>query len=379
MGRKIALPWSSILFFYGTFFWTVLNFLAALIPAFSLFFILLRDSWVFIFLLWLISSRKFEDLVLLAVLVCLMLISAVPIIDYGFSVVSLQVMFYGFRDLCLIGLIFKLCSEQRFHISVKVIRIFIAVIFLIFSGELISQFFGVHAEFISIFNLEQYYDSKGVSINLHGGLFGPRPGLPLYSPPLVAAVLASFVLLQQPFRGKWLFFLISSLTLSKVVIFYLLMRVFRPIYLSVFIVAFLSLPAFIFMLEGVKEAYPNTIYSLHAGSIIEHVSPHAYVTDSDFAVLPDMLGSSSIFASVVRGADSTHAPESLVMARLLDFNLMFPLLIFALGAAVWKLSGFDRYIFLCFVALMYLTGMANHPVVFLPLIFLYKSLGYAKS
>lgn len=378
-GQTLSVRWSSFIFFYGTFGWTTLNICAALIPSLSLLFVFLRDSWVFLFLLWLLSSRKRADLALLAVLICLTAIGSVAIIDYGLSVASLQIIFYGFRDLCLVGLIYNLLTQRCLHVSVKTIEAFVAIVFVIFFAEVISQLVGLHSEFARVFNLERYYEAKGVSISLQGGLFGARPGLPLYSPSLVAALLASFVLLQRPVRGKWLFFVMSSLTLSKVVIFYLLMRIFRPIYVSVIIAAFLSLPALVLILEGVKESYPNTLYSMHASSIIEHVSPLSYVRESDFSVLPDLLGSSSILASVIVGADSSHAPESLVMARLLDFNMMFPLLILGLCAATFRLSGVDRYLFICFIGLMYLTGMANHPVVFLPTIFLFKSLEYSKT
>ena len=53
---------------------------------------------------------------------------------------------------------------------------------------------------------------------------------------------------------------------------------------------------------GLKPLQIISVVTINAStSIIEHVSPLSYVRESDFSVLPDLLGSSSILASVILG------------------------------------------------------------------------------
>jgi hypothetical protein len=113
---------------------------------------------------------------------------------------------------------------------------------------------------------------------------------------------------------------------------------------------------------------------MNANSIIEHISPFSYVNQEDLTILPDQLGSSSIAAFVLKGSDSSTAPESMLIARFLDLNLLSPLLLIILMIMATVLKGEQRFIFIMFLSLQVLTGLANHPVAILPLIFFANNL-----
>tara|TARA_Y100000816_G_C26108430_1_gene590210 strand:+ start:6700 stop:7647 length:948 start_codon:yes stop_codon:yes gene_type:complete len=303
-----------------------------------------------------------------------MLIGLAPVSEYGLSNSDPFIFFYGLRDLCLIAVIFYYLKRPQNSVSDSTIYFFVYFVFSIYFLEVISQILGFHTQFSSFFNLENYFEAKGVSVNLGGGFFGTRPSLPLYSPGLIAVLFSGFIILRKNFNGKWFLFLMSMFTLSKSVLFFLAVRLVRPFYKTAILAGIISLPMLVFFLEGLIESYPNTLISMHSNSIIEHISPLSYATNSDFTFLPDKIGSSSIYAQVIQGLDSSAAPESLLFSRFLDFNLLSIPIIFLLVLMIFQLKNEGRFIFIFLLALQALTSMANHPIALLPLLFFMKTI-----
>jgi hypothetical protein len=367
--RALLLNPNRLLFIYCTYGWLATNFIAAQIPTQALFFVALRDSWVFIFIAILLSSRRRSDRILSASIFSLSLLGAVAFFEGAVQITDILIYFYGFRDLCLIALVFYVLSSEDRWVPSAYIYGFVYLVAGLFFLQVVSQLTGFGEQYRELFNLEGYYRAKGVSITLAGGFFGERPSLPLYSPGLIAELCAGFILLKNPFFGRWLLWALSVLTLSKVALYYLVLRLFRKVYLLMLVISVSLIPLIIGALELAKNNYPNSLISMHGNSVIEHMSPLQYITDEDFTFLPDQLGSSSIVAALLKGVNSSQAPESMLMARLLDYNYLS---IFLLCLVIWMffyLHKERRFLFVVFIGLQFLTGMANHPVGFLPIIY----------
>lgn len=367
--RAMLLSPNRLLFIYCTYGWLAANFLAAQIPTQSLFFVALRDSWVFIFIAILLSSRRSSDVVLSASLLSLSVLGATAFSEGVIQRTDILIYFYGFRDLCLIALVFYVLSSEDLWVPGTYIYGFVYLVAGLFFLQVVSQLAGFEEQYRQLFNLDAYYRAKGVSITLAGGLFGERPSLPLYSPGLIAELCAGFILLKNRFVGRWLLWGLSVLTLSKVALYYLALRLARKVYLLMLVISISLTPLIIGALELAKEEYPNSLISMHGNSIIEHISPLQYITDKDFSFLPDRLGSSSIVAALLNGVDSSEAPESMLIGRLLDYNYLS---IFIVCLVIWmffNLREERRFLFVVFIGLQFLTGMANHPVGFLPIIY----------
>lgn len=369
LDRNLILNTNKLLFFYCTYGWVVANILAAQAPSFSLIFIGLRDAWVFIFIGILFNSKRKSDVILFASLIFMSLLGAIAFVDGSFTITNILIYFYGFRDLCLIYLVFYLLSSDNLFVPQRYIYQFVYLVFFLYLMQIASQVLGFEEQYSKLYNLDSYYESKGVAITLAGGIFGERPGLPLYSPGLVAELCAGFIILKKTFSGKWVLWLFSLVTLSKVAVYYLILRAFRRIYLITAIAGLLSIPVLISVLEVAKENYPNSLISMNANSVIEHISPYQYITDQDYSFLPDKLGSSSIVAALLNGGDVSKAPESMLIGRFLDYNYLSLIFLFILIWMFFHLNNDRRFIFLVFIGLQVLTGMANHPVGFVPIIY----------
>jgi hypothetical protein len=367
--RTRSINAQKVLFIYSTFGWLAFNFMAAVLPNSSFLFIALRDSWVFLFLGYLLIIGSRSAFIVLVGIGLILFIGAAPLVGEQTILQDYLILFYGFRDICLIAMVYFLLARQVSSVNEKLIYIFVYIVAFFFIIEVVSQIAGFHDIYSSFFNLYGYFDAKGVSINLGGGFFGSRASLPLYSPGLIAVLLGSFIIVSRKLTGRWVLFLISLATVSKVAVFYLILRIFKKVYVGVFIVGMVLIPIILANLDNIISMYPNSHISANANSIAEHITPHSYITSKDFSLLPDALGSSSIVASVMKGVDSSYAPESLLIARFMDYNLLSVILIYLLVLMVFHLKGEARFFFIIVLALLVLTGMANHPVAILPALF----------
>ena len=360
---------NKLLFIYCTYGWLVTNFLSAQFSSQALFLVALRDSWVFIFLGVLLSRRRRSDVILLASIFWLSLLGAIAFSEGVIQTTDIIIYFYGFRDLCLIALVFYVLSSKDLGVPSAYIYGFVYIVAGLFFLQVVSQLSGFEEQYRRLYNLDGYYRAKGVSITLAGGLFGERPSLPLYSPGLVTELCAGFILLKNPFFGRWVLWALSIFTLSKVALYYLALRLFRKVYLLMIAISASLISLIIGALELAKEIYPNSLISMHGNSVVEHISPLQYITNKDFSFLPDRLGSSSIVAALLKGDDSSKAPESMLIGRLLDYNYLS---VFVICLVIWMflhLRKERKFLFVVFIGLQFLTGMANHPVGFLPIIY----------
>ena len=362
----------TLLFLHCTYGYLITNIFAAKIPGLALLFVAIRDSWVFLFFFLIFRHRLKENIILGVFLIILLLIGLAPFIEGNIHFSDFLIYFYGIRDLSFIALIYFYLRNDQIKINQSLIYSFVYAVFILYLTEVFSQIFGFSQVYQDVFGLDSYYASKGVETNLSGGLYGVRPGLPLYSPALVATLLGGFILSDKVFKGRWILYLASVATLSKVLVYFLLLRIFKRFYIGLFVAGILMIPIVIGISNHVKNTYPNTIYSYHAHSISEHLSPLRYVQDGDWSILPDALGSSSILAFVIAGEDSSDAPESLLMSRLLDFNLLAFILLLLLFLSALRLKGEARFIFISFLGLQFLTSLSNHPLTFLPLVLFFN-------
>ena len=116
LDRNLILNTNKLLFFYCTYGWVVANILPAQAPSFSLIFIGLRDAWVFIFIGILFNSKRKSDVILSASLIFMSLLGAIAFVDGSITITNILIYFYGFRDLCLIYLVFYLLSSDNFFV-----------------------------------------------------------------------------------------------------------------------------------------------------------------------------------------------------------------------------------------------------------------------
>jgi hypothetical protein len=365
---RMPLRVSTLFFFVCTYGFLISNLLAAHITTYSLFFVALRDSWVFVFVILLVLRRDLPSVLILSALAFFGLFGFVPIVVEGVSLTNLLVYFYGLRELMVIGVIYFFLLVKAPLVSKRQIMFFVYLVAGLFLLQVALQLVGLDQVSEAIFNTTAYYAGKGIEINLGGGLFGQRPGAPFYSPALVATTLSSFALAWGSFFGRWLLVILACITLSKVVVYFVVMRVFRRAYVALTLAALCAIPLILYGTSYVKEEYPNTIYSFHAHSISERAAFATYVRDEDLSIYPDLLGSSSIAAHVLRGDDAHQAPESLLLARILDYNFWGVLLIVLIGLGYFTLDARCRFIYVALMGLQLLTGMSNHPVALMPLL-----------
>lgn len=88
-------------------------------------------------------------------------------------------------------------------------------------------------------------------------------------------------------------------------------------------------------------------------------------------VMTNLLGSSSIEAQLLMGLSGDQAPESILVARLLDLSCQAILTFMLVLLGIASLRTESRYLFVIFAILQLLTGMSNHPVSWMPLVALY--------
>jgi hypothetical protein len=370
----------TVLVIYVSYIFLFSNILAAHLPNLAILFIAIRDLWIFIFIFILFKNinNKHNFIIMLFIFFWGML-GVIPIFINEISIEKIIVFFYGFRDICLIGFVFYvLKNEVKISKATRgLINIFIGFVFIAFCIQNIFQIIGWEAITESIYQYEIYYHAKGIDINLDGGIFGMRPGAPLYSPGLVATLLSFYVLSKKLSVIKEVsVFTIAFLTLSKVVVLVVIYKIFSRFYVLLTLGVFISMTLVINIAETLKEDYPNTIYSYHAHSITEHLGFTQYFNDKDNTILPDLLGSSSIAGALILGNDPNESAESLFVSKIKDFNWLSLFFIPFFIYFMFTLDREKRFYFVVFLLLQLFTGMSNHPVCYLPLFLIFSGKAY---
>lgn len=371
----------NLLVIYISYIFLICNVLAAHIPTRSLVFIAIRDLWIFIFIFILINDLKNKvSLVTFVFIAFWGLLGVTPLLTGEITSGKLIVYLYGFRDICLIGFVFYIL-KAKIAISnyvKKSINIFVGIVLITFTLQIIFQILGLEHITEFIYQYKIYYQAKGIDINLDGGIFGMRPGAPLYSPGLVATLLSFYILSRRKsIVQQVLTITISFFTLSKVIVLIVIFKVFRKIYFWVVVGLFLFLTLIISVAETLKENYPNSIYSYHAHSITEHLGFTQYFNSEDNTLLPDLLGSSSIAGALILGNDPSESAESLFVSKLKDYNWLSLFFIVFFIYFLFTLDKEKRFYFVVFLLLQLFTGMSNHPVCYIPLYLIFNEKVYA--
>jgi hypothetical protein len=228
-----------------------------------------------------------------------------------------------------------------------------------------------------LFKTQEYYSNKGITSHTSGGFFGERLTIPLYSSSLLGTFCA-FYFFKSNYKGKIISIIVGIFTLSKSIIliplFYLFKKFYRSFILVFFIVLF-SLRSFINYYIENNEA---SIITFHLGSIRDRFKSIDMLFEKFPSLTPEILGNNSIAAKSFLGLDPSTAPESLIIARVLDFNLFVIIPLFFIALYVFKNFNTEKkFLFSVVLILCFFSNLSNHPIAFLPIIstiFLKKNL-----
>ena len=361
--KKISL--NKIIFFLISFGFISLNIIIANISQGFLPLILLaiRDSWVLLFFILLIYKREYE---LTFFLVSSFVLGLVPVIYSKFDF-NFLTFFYGFRDLSLIAFI-MFFLKTPFQIKKKTYNILLIIIFGFALLQLISQYFDTFYFLENFFKTQEYYSNKGITSNTSGGFFGQRLTIPLYSSSLLGTFCA-FYFFKSNYKGKLLSLITGVFTLSKSIILIPLFYFFKSFYktfILIFFVALISLRTFIDFYISNNEA---SIITFHLGSIRDRFNSIDMLIEKFPNLVPEILGNNSIAAKSFLGLDPSTAPESLIIARLLDFNILIIVPMFFIALFVLKNFNTEKkFLFSVVLILSFFSNLSNHPIAFVPII-----------
>ena len=121
-----------------------------------------------------------------------------------------------------------------------------------------------------------------------------------------------------------------------------------------------------------------SIITFHLGSIRDRFKSIDMLFEKFPSLTPEILGNNSIAAKSFLGLDPSTAPESLIIARVLDFNLFVIIPLFFIALYVFKNFNTEKkFLFSVVLILCFFSNLSNHPIAFLPIIstiFLKKNL-----
>ena len=354
-----------IIFVIVSFGFIFINILIANFPggSFSLILLILRDSWVIPFIILLIYSKVFE---LLSFIISCIVLGLIPLI-YSDIEFNFFTFFYGFRDVCLIAFV-MFFLKNPFYIKKNTYRMLLIIIFGFALAQLISQYLGNSYFLDQIFKTQEYYANKGITSNTVGGFFGERLTIPLYSSSLLGTFCA-FYFFQSNYMGKILSAIIGLFTLSKAVILIPLFYLFKKFYKSFILMFFLTLLSLRSFIDYYIENNAASIISFHLGSIRDRFKSVDMILERLPLLTPEVLGTNSIAAKSFLGLDPSTAPESLIIARLLDYNILIVVPIFFI--IIFIINNFStekKFLFSIVIILSFFSSLSNHPIAFIPLL-----------
>lgn len=227
----------------------------------------------------------------------------------------------------------------------------------------------------SVFNSSSYFYNKGVTSNLSSGFFGDRLSIPLYSSGLVCTLISIFYLFEKKTRpsklDSFLGLVVSVFTLSKVLVVVIGFRVLGKRWKTFFVLGLFLIIPILFWLENFRQTAEVGLISYHLSSMFHHLKAFFFVFELgvlDF--YPSILGSHSVFGSSLLGID-LYAIESSLLTRVLDLKIYSIFFIFYLTYTFNRLDNeVKSKFFFLFLLLMSLTATSNHPICYLPFIYL---------
>lgn len=329
--------------------------------------LLVRDSWVLTLSIALLLRRNW---LIIGFIITAFIFGFVPVFDPQVNFVA-TIFLYGLRDVFLIGFIFYIIGQNNFRSHNKAFNIFLLVVLSLAVLQLTLQLYGLDQLNERIFMTERYFASKGVISNIEGGFFGFRLTAPFYSASLLATLFILVVVLTKlKLIYKTVLALLSIFTLSKVVPLVMVVYIFRRHMIATVVGISIAIFVFYFYLQSFIDSTGHSIFTFHAASILDRINAIFSLGD-DGAIFgrPELLGNNSIYSAVLLGFDPSKAPESMIIAKILDYKWSFIFVAFFVIIACIKTSENKRYLLVTFFAISILSGLSNHPICFLPFAF----------
>ncbi len=339
----------------------------------SLSILLVRDSWVLTLTIALLLRRNWQ---VVGFLTTAFIFGCAPAFDPEARFVT-TIFLYGLRDVFLIGFVYYIIGHNNFLSHKNAFNIFILLVLSLALLQLTLQLLGLDQLDEQIFRTDQYFSSKGVVSNIEGGILGFRLTAPFYSASLLATLFILVVVLTDfKWVYKWTLSLASLFTVSKVVPLVVVAYIFRRHMIVAAMGIAIAIVSFYLYLQMYIDSFEQSIFTFHAASMLDRVNALSALGDKGAIFgYPDLLGSNSILSAVLLGLDPSSAPESMIIAKILDFKWTFIFVAFFVIAAYKKTSSEKKFLLFIFFAISILSGLSNHPICFLPFAFVSKKAG----
>lgn len=312
---------------------------------------------------YLIIRHDKKLLVLLSYIMCISLVS------YFDSTMSIQIFFYGARDILFI------CSLLILpKLKLVMTRSDIIFIMLVLLLALINIFDNIFQLGISeaVFRKEEYFSKKGTYSNFGFGLVGERIYYPFYTPNLLSTFisLVAFALLLtnlSRFRYSFVLTIVNLFTVSKVFFFYVFLSFIKRIRLNVkffIFVLFLMLALSEKIIYHIYLSIDDPLLKYHLASVIGHLKAFDALSWQNMSLIPEPLGSNSIIAQYIYDQEKVFGIESTIFVRLSELHLHFVILLLFIVFKTLKFHNSWRVFIYSILLLLALTATSNHPVVY---------------
>lgn len=331
--------------------------------------LIVRDSWTILAFVYLILVGAFAELLIILWVVT---VATIAILLNDFDLSRAQIMAYGLRDIFLIVLISRLLYGREAWTSGRRPADKFLIFCLAFASLEIAQLlFHFDIGIYKIFPMSEYYEEKGVTANLYGGLFEMnRVSVPLYSPNILGAMLILSAI-YSPRSKKSIYSLVlasaSLFTTTKNIFVAIFVRLLSFSKFALVIFCMLGLPLGFLFFSAVFSNATSAFVLYHSASILGHF--HAFQQSADaglFNIVPSLVGSKSTLAAAMSCCD-IRGIESTLLARWVELGLWFtPVLLYLIYVAS-KIKDREKFSFFClFLLLITLSSTNNHPIAYFP-------------
>jgi hypothetical protein len=357
----------KILFYQVSYVFLVSNILIAhLGSGLSLPILAIRDSWMLTLAILIIIR---VDLIGIFLLSSGILFGVLPIFA-GNQFIPL-IFLHGLRDLFLIVFVFYILRGSSFRANRVSFKIFSLIVISLSALQLAFQIFGFGEYDEFLFRTSEYFAAKGVESNVEGGIFGVRLTAPFYSASILATFLVFLTLIpSMRASSKILIISFSMFTVSKVIPLALYFLALKNKYIVAAFLLIIALTNFPFLLsEFISNSEPSII-TFHAASVMDRFNYFSSMSELSSPYYNQMLGSGSVAAAVLMNGDPSSAPESILIARVVEYGYFSFFLFLPILLMYFAFEKRFRYLFITFLFIILLSGLSNHPICYLAFAFL---------
>ncbi len=357
----------KILFYQVSYVFLISNILIAhLGGGLSLPILAIRDSWILTLFILII---KRADLISIFLLGSGILFGVSPIFA-GDQFIPL-IFLYGLRDLFLIVFVFYILRGSSFRVNWVSFKFFSLIIICLSAFQLAFQIlgFGEYDEFL--FRTSEYFAAKGVESNVEGGIFGVRLTAPFYSASILATFLVFLINIHSvKAKIKIIILFVSMLTVSKVIPLALYFLALKNKHILAAFLLIIALTTFPFLLGEIISNSEPSIITFHAASIMDRFNSISIMSEISSPYYTKMLGSGSVVAAVLMSGDPSSAPESILIARVVEYGFFSFFLFLPILLMYFAIEKRLKYLFIAFLFIIFLSGLSNHPICYLAFAFL---------